>query len=264
MYQEHTLLFMEGKYKYVAPGCAERRYPRHITTRAGNLQDAQRCHAWKLIWKTWAPPRVKLFLWLANKDRCWTAEWLQQRHLQNNWCVMCDQQLETIHHLLVSCPFSRQIWYDTLSWLRLACRPPDQDDSISHWWLDVRQNTTKAMRKGLATRRTSQPGCFGNTVMATCSTGTIHPCPDLMIASELKRQCGQEPEQLAYGISCQQPGMYTRNFKNPCKRPLRWHVSKTPSIQWKETQSLCVFSKKKVPVKLVNQQTSYLDRTVPL
>jgi hypothetical protein len=151
MYQEHTLLFMEGKYKYVAPGCAERRYPRHITTRAGNLQDAQRCHAWKLIWKTWAPPRVKLFLWLANKDRCWTAEWLQQRHLQNNRCVMCDQQLETIHHLLVSCPFSRQIWYDTLSWLRLACRPPDQDDSISHWWLDVRQNTPKAMRKGFAT-----------------------------------------------------------------------------------------------------------------
>lgn len=33
-----------------------------------------RCPSWKLIWKGWAPPRVKFFHWLANQDRCWTAE----------------------------------------------------------------------------------------------------------------------------------------------------------------------------------------------
>jgi hypothetical protein len=27
----------------------------------------------KLIWKTWAPPRVKFHHWLAAQDRCWTA-----------------------------------------------------------------------------------------------------------------------------------------------------------------------------------------------
>jgi hypothetical protein len=32
------------------------------------------CRAWKLIWKSWTPPGVKFFHWLANLDRCWTAD----------------------------------------------------------------------------------------------------------------------------------------------------------------------------------------------
>jgi hypothetical protein len=45
-----------------------------------------------------------------------------------------------MHHLLISCPFSRQIWYDMLASLRLACRPPDQDASLSDWWLAIKTN----------------------------------------------------------------------------------------------------------------------------
>jgi hypothetical protein len=32
------------------------------------------CCSWKLVRKTWAPPKVKFFHWLASMDRCWTAE----------------------------------------------------------------------------------------------------------------------------------------------------------------------------------------------
>jgi hypothetical protein len=75
------------------------------------FRDSPRCNAWKLIWKAWAPPRVKLFLWLANKDRCWTAERLRRRRLPHNQrCALCDHELETMHHLLISCPFSKQVW----------------------------------------------------------------------------------------------------------------------------------------------------------
>nr|BAJ87385.1 predicted protein [Hordeum vulgare subsp. vulgare] len=28
------------------------------------------CHSWQLIWKGWAPPKVKFFHWLVNLDRC--------------------------------------------------------------------------------------------------------------------------------------------------------------------------------------------------
>jgi hypothetical protein len=61
-------------------------------------------------------------------------------------CLLCDQE-ETMHHLLVSCPFSQLVRHDTLSWLRVPCRPPDQDASISDWWLAVRPTIPKTMCK---------------------------------------------------------------------------------------------------------------------
>jgi hypothetical protein len=36
------------------------------------------CDAWRLTWKTWAPPSVEFFHWLANLGRCWTAARLQR------------------------------------------------------------------------------------------------------------------------------------------------------------------------------------------
>jgi hypothetical protein len=105
-----------------------------------------------MLWKTWAPPRVKFFHWLANKDRCWTAERLRRRGLQHHpRCLLCDQEAESMHHLTLACPFSRQVWYDTLSWLRIPCRPPDSEPTLHDWWTTARQHTPKPMRKGLAT-----------------------------------------------------------------------------------------------------------------
>ena len=31
---------------------------------------------WRRLWKTWAPAKCKMFLWLAIRNRCWTAEGL--------------------------------------------------------------------------------------------------------------------------------------------------------------------------------------------
>uniref|UniRef100_A0A453NGS7 Reverse transcriptase zinc-binding domain-containing protein n=1 Tax=Aegilops tauschii subsp. strangulata TaxID=200361 RepID=A0A453NGS7_AEGTS len=55
------------------------------------------CNSWKLIWKSWAPPRVKFFYWLANQDSCWTADRLARRGLQHHpCCLLCDQAPETM------------------------------------------------------------------------------------------------------------------------------------------------------------------------
>lgn len=48
---------------------------------AATFQGSTCRHSWKLIWKSWAPPRVKFFHWLAYQDRCWTATRLASRGL---------------------------------------------------------------------------------------------------------------------------------------------------------------------------------------
>uniref|UniRef100_A0A453BHD7 Reverse transcriptase zinc-binding domain-containing protein n=1 Tax=Aegilops tauschii subsp. strangulata TaxID=200361 RepID=A0A453BHD7_AEGTS len=78
------------------------------------FQGSSQSYSWKLIWKAWAPPRVKFFHWLANLDRCWTADRLARHGLQHHpRCLLCDQAPETIRHLMLDCPFSRQAWHET-------------------------------------------------------------------------------------------------------------------------------------------------------
>lgn len=68
------------------------------------------CDTWKLTWKCWALPRLRFFHWLANLDRCWTADRLARRGLQHPArCPLCNQAPETMHHLLPAGPFSRQV-----------------------------------------------------------------------------------------------------------------------------------------------------------
>jgi hypothetical protein len=44
------------------------------------------------------------FIWLVAQNRCWTADRLAKRGLNHpNKCPLCDQNAESINHLLVSC-----------------------------------------------------------------------------------------------------------------------------------------------------------------
>lgn len=71
---------------------------------------------WRRLWKSWAPAKCKVFLWLAIRNRCWTADRLAKRGLPHlNQCLLCDQDDEDIQHLLMSCVLARQFWFKILS-----------------------------------------------------------------------------------------------------------------------------------------------------
>ena len=117
---------------------------------AASFQGSTRSHSWKLVWKSWAPPRVKKFHWLAAQDRCWTAERLARRGLQHHpRCLLCDQALETIQHLLLTCPFARQTWHIVLDWLIIPVQIPDQEHTVTEWWLSAKELAPPAHRKAL-------------------------------------------------------------------------------------------------------------------
>jgi hypothetical protein len=87
---------------------------------------------YKRIWETWAPPRCKFFMWLASLNRCWTADWLARRGLDHPiHCMLCEQEEETIQHILVSCVFSREVWFRVLSLVGLQrCTPEPGDENF--------------------------------------------------------------------------------------------------------------------------------------
>lgn len=77
----------------------------------------------KQVWKTAAPPRVRFFFWLVMHGRCWTAERRFRHGLQDSpVCIMCDQQDETMDHILLGCSFSRE--GGTFGCINCICRTP--------------------------------------------------------------------------------------------------------------------------------------------
>jgi hypothetical protein len=101
-----------------------------------------------LIWKTWAPMKVKIFLWLAFKRRHWTND-RRVRHglVAREECYLCDQAPETIDHLLTCCPYSREVWFFMCSALG---RPlPPASTTVRSWWMRMRAGLQTSQRKGL-------------------------------------------------------------------------------------------------------------------
>ena len=112
----------------------------------------------KILWKTKAPGKCRFFGWLALHDRCWTAERRKRHSLQqDDTCVLCFQEPETISHLLIGCSFSRQVWYRLFRHARWQLAAPQlQDDNFADWWLAARKRFGKVDRK-----------CFDSLVLLT-------------------------------------------------------------------------------------------------
>jgi len=106
---------------------------------------------WHRLWKSWAPSKCKMFLWLAIRNRCWTADRLAKRGLSHpDKCPLCDQEDETIQHLLTSCVVARQVWFRLFSILNLAdCVPHHNELSFADWWRKTINRVNKEHRKGV-------------------------------------------------------------------------------------------------------------------
>ena len=62
----------------------------------------------KALWSSKAPLKEKIFCWLLMRNRCWTADRLAKRGLQGPVvCTLCDQEPETLDHLMTGCSFSK-------------------------------------------------------------------------------------------------------------------------------------------------------------
>jgi hypothetical protein len=101
-----------------------------------------------LIWNTWAPLTVKLFLWLALRRRHWTADRRQRHGLDaNDHCFLREQEPETIDHIIVSCSFARQVWWSISNILQQPMTAAPHGTTME-WWLTWRHQWNGEERKG--------------------------------------------------------------------------------------------------------------------
>jgi hypothetical protein len=99
------------------------------------------------LWRARAPPRVKMFFWLALHRRLWTSERRKRHGLQDDdVCAMCDQAPETVAHLFVGCVFSREVWYKLLEPLGLSSLMPMDEPDLGQWWISQRGRLDRASR----------------------------------------------------------------------------------------------------------------------
>jgi hypothetical protein len=103
------------------------------------------------VWKTWAPPKCRFFIWLAAHNRCWTADRLANKGLNHpEKCLLCDQAEETLDHLLVTCSFLRVFWYQFFRKFGLhSLAPQPTITSFLNWWEEVLEVVSGVTRKGL-------------------------------------------------------------------------------------------------------------------
>jgi hypothetical protein len=105
-----------------------------------------------VLWKTKAPGKCKFFSWLALHGRCWTSDRLRRHNMPNSGlCAFCEQEDETIQHLLMQCPFSREVWCMVLRAAGLQRQTPGLASTIPDWWMSLRSRIPKDGRRGFDT-----------------------------------------------------------------------------------------------------------------
>lgn len=78
-----------------------------------------------LVWKSKAPTKCKILMWLVRRLRCWSADRLERHGMDHpEACPFCEQEPETINHLLLGCSFARDVWVNIFdTWNKVQWTP---------------------------------------------------------------------------------------------------------------------------------------------
>ncbi|KAL4322013.1 uncharacterized protein LOC107636929 [Arachis ipaensis] len=104
----------------------------------------------KTIWKGLVPPRVELFAWFVLVGRVNTKERLSRIGIISQYdksCVLCNKDVEQVHHLFLGCDFAWQVWS---AWLSMAGRlwavPGLMKDHFLSWTDEPRRKEDRKQR----------------------------------------------------------------------------------------------------------------------
>lgn len=120
-------------------------------------------------------PKVKLFYWLGLHGRLWTGDRRKRHGLQDDdLCALCDQASETTDHLLLSCVYSREVWFRILTRCgrNMNMLAPTDTDLLLSWWLQSREALPESFRRGFDSLTMLVTWAFGRRDAGGSSRGS--------------------------------------------------------------------------------------------
>lgn len=90
------------------------------------------------VWNNCAPPKVKFFGWLAWLGKVKTSSYLQRIGIldkaANVSCVFCQNEVESVNHILLFCPFVWLLWSQIMKWWGVQWVMPNSVEGLLQWW----------------------------------------------------------------------------------------------------------------------------------
>ena len=95
-----------------------------------------------LLWNNVSSPRAQFCGWLAWKGRLKTSSFLQRIRVlsdeANVSCIFCNEEVESVNHVLLLCPFAWKVWAHMLNWWGLQWVQPGTVLCLFDWWVGTK------------------------------------------------------------------------------------------------------------------------------
>ena len=93
-----------------------------------------------IVWQRFIPPRARLTVWLAYKEKLKTGDLLVEKGIitpQNARCPFCNSELESNSYILFTCRFAWNTWMEILRWCNLSGPLHSTFSSFSTQWIGL-------------------------------------------------------------------------------------------------------------------------------
>lgn len=91
-----------------------------VINAAPSSSNGEGSKVWRSIWKIRAPPKIRHFMWRAAKDALPSKQNLARRKIAlDETCSLCDEQQESVMHVLWLCDQAKAVWKSVPSFTRM-------------------------------------------------------------------------------------------------------------------------------------------------
>ena len=89
---------------------------------------------WKFIWTNPFIPKIDIFCWSLAQKSILIGDNLKKRGMEGpSRCPLCKLHEETVDHIMLDCPFAKEVWLQAMNLNQATNLPHSVQDLLSSW-----------------------------------------------------------------------------------------------------------------------------------